>query len=157
MRLPVNMASASFQSCYHQCMMANGSASSAIPVTTLVVSLAQETISSHGNSSSNNGRYANELTIIFGVTATVLALGSFIFTYLAWRVYKHPECSPSRERSLSSCIRDVAMLREVLLPRQRRPASYGAGSRFEDGCIEMQNAAMWNDYCETIDMPTSPR
>ena len=157
MRLPVITGNEGFQACCRRCFSAINSSSTGFSATTVILSLAQEsTKPTIDNSTSNNGRYANDLTLIFGVSATVIALVTLVFTYLAWRVYKRPDCSSSScKESLSRCIKDVAMLREVLGRRDKRPNSYGAGSRFEDGCIEMQDAATWK-YYEGIDMPHSP-
>ena len=151
-RLPMRMGKTSLQRCAQGCLMSN-STSNAVPITTLVPSVTQET--TLGSNNNNDNRLANELTIIFGVIAAVLAFGSLVFGYLAWRIYKHPGRSRS-SISLSGLMKGIVIASiATFVQRRRRPERYGPGSRFEDGCIEMQDAATWK-YYEAIDMPLSP-
>lgn len=109
MRSPIITGNPDFQSCFYRCLATNESSRNSSAATTLIFSLTQDTTKVPSNDSTGqSGQYANELTIIFGVTATVLALGSLIFGYLAWRVYKRPECSSKCEASFAKCMFNIA-------------------------------------------------
>ena len=153
-RLPMPMAKTLPQPASHVSAVSNTSFSNVMPITTLVLSISQET--SLGNDDSNNQQQlANQLTIIFGVIAAVLALGSLVFGYLAWHVYKHPGRSRLVLSPLTWLRWMVVTAVGACVQRRKKQHGYGPGSRFEDGCVEMQDAATWK-YYEAINMPPSP-